>query len=97
MKTKDSELNAYPLCWGSISKDFTIDNMKKLHDVDMCMIFQLFMVVLMKNHKILFGAYNSIIKSITGSLIIFEKLRKMTNDFFNKEIICHLSWFLEND
>ena len=52
---------------------------------------------LMKNHKILFWAYNSIIKSITGSLIIFEKPRKMTNDFFNKEIICHLSWFLEND
>ena len=47
MKTKDSKLNAYPLCLGSISKDFTIDNMKKLHDVDMCMIFQLFMVVLM--------------------------------------------------
>ena len=36
--------------------------------------------------KILFRAYNFIIKSITGSLIIFKKLRKMTNDFFNQYI-----------
>ena len=39
--------------------------------------------------KILFRAYNFIIKSITGSLIIFKKLRKMTNDFFNHYIFVH--------
>ena len=36
--------------------------------------------------KILFWAYNFIIKSITRSLIIFKKPRKMTNDFFNHYI-----------
>ena len=28
-KAKDSETNAIPLCIGSISKDFSVDNMKK--------------------------------------------------------------------
>ena len=28
-ETKDSEINTYPLCLGNISKDFTVDNMKK--------------------------------------------------------------------
>ena len=28
-KAKDSEIVAYPLCLGNISKDFSIDNMKK--------------------------------------------------------------------
>ena len=28
-KTKDSEIVAYPLCLGNISKDFSVDNMKK--------------------------------------------------------------------
>ena len=28
-KVKDSELVAYPLCLGSISKDFSVDNLKK--------------------------------------------------------------------
>ena len=28
-KTKDSEINAYPLCLHNISKDFTTDKMKK--------------------------------------------------------------------
>ena len=27
-KVKDSEIAAYPLCLGSISKDWTVDNMK---------------------------------------------------------------------
>ena len=36
--------------------------------------------------EILFQAYNLIIKSATRSLIIFQKLRKMTNDFFNNYI-----------
>ena len=28
-KTKDSETKRYPLCLGSISKDVSVDNMKK--------------------------------------------------------------------
>ena len=28
-KAKDSKLNTYPLCLGNISRDFTVDNMKK--------------------------------------------------------------------
>ena len=28
-KAKDSEIVAYPLCLGNISKDFSVDNMKK--------------------------------------------------------------------
>ena len=39
--------------------------------------------------KILFQAYNFIIKSITRSLILFEKPRKMTSDFFNNYIFDH--------
>ena len=29
-KAKDSEIKRYPLCLGNISKDFSVDNMKKL-------------------------------------------------------------------
>ena len=36
--------------------------------------------------KILFRAYNFIIKSISRSLIIFKKPRKMINDFFSHNI-----------
>ena len=28
-KAKDSEIKRYPLCLGNISKDFSVDNMKK--------------------------------------------------------------------
>ena len=28
-KAKDSKLNTHPLCMGNISKNFTVDNMKK--------------------------------------------------------------------
>ena len=28
-KAKDSEIKPYPICLGNISKDFTINNMKK--------------------------------------------------------------------
>ena len=31
-KAKDSEIKPYILCLGNISKDFTIDNMKKKKD-----------------------------------------------------------------
>ena len=44
--------------------------------------------------KILFQAYKSLRKSIS-SLIIFKKLRKITNDFFNHYIFIHtLQWTL---
>ena len=39
--------------------------------------------------KVFFRANNLIIKSITRSLIIFKKPRKMTNDFFNNYIFVH--------
>ena len=32
-KAKDSEIKAYALCLGNISKDFTINNMKKTHRI----------------------------------------------------------------
>ena len=36
--------------------------------------------------KVLFRAYNLIMKSMTRNLIIFKKPRKMANDFFNHYI-----------
>ena len=36
--TKDSETVAAPLCLGNISKDWSIDNIKKRGLMDMCMI-----------------------------------------------------------
>ena len=39
-RAKDSELNAYPLRLTNISKEFTVDNMKKWDYTDICMIFQ---------------------------------------------------------
>ena len=47
IKAKDSKLNAYSLCLGNISKDFTVDNMEKLDYVDMCIIFHLTMTTAM--------------------------------------------------
>ena len=37
-KAKDSEIVATPLCLGNISKDWSVDNMKKLDYTDMFMI-----------------------------------------------------------
>ena len=45
-----------------------------------------YFVLYFKSLKILFRAYSFIIRSITRSLIIFNKSRKMTNDFFNHYI-----------
>ena len=44
-KAKESELNALYL--GNISNDFTVGNMKNKDYMDICMIFQLIMLVLM--------------------------------------------------
>ena len=49
MQSKDSEINATPLCLGKVSNDFSLDNIKKtgLYVYYMSMIFQLIMIVLM--------------------------------------------------
>ena len=39
-KAKDSEIVAYPLCLGYISKNWSIDNMKKQGLMDMSMILE---------------------------------------------------------
>ena len=44
-KAKDSEINAFPLCVGNFSKDFSVNDMKKLDSMDMFMISQLIMIV----------------------------------------------------
>ena len=45
-KTKDSEIVAAPLCLGNISKDWSVDNMKKLDFTVMFMILVLIMMQL---------------------------------------------------
>ena len=46
-KAKDSEIVASPLCLENISKDWSIDNMKKNRIfMDMCMILVLIMMIL---------------------------------------------------
>ena len=48
--------------------------------------------------KILFGAYNFIIKSSTRSSIIFKKPRKITNDFFNHYLFVRtFQWNVHSD
>ena len=45
-KTKDSEIVAAPLCLGNISKNWSVDNMKKKLDlIDMSMILTLTMML----------------------------------------------------
>ena len=45
-KAKDSEILATPLCLGNISKDFSVDNMKKkLDKMNMFMILVLIMML----------------------------------------------------
>ena len=46
-KAKDSEIVAAPLCLGNISKDWTVDNMKKLDSLAMFIILALIIMVLM--------------------------------------------------
>ena len=47
-KAKESETVLTPLCLRNISKDWSIDNMKKKQGLmDMCMIFALIMMLLM--------------------------------------------------
>ena len=46
-KAKDSEIVAAPLCLGNISKDWTVDNMKKLDSLAMFIILALIIMLLM--------------------------------------------------
>ena len=46
-KAKDSEIVATPLYLGNISKNWSIDNIKKLDLMDMSMILVLIMMLLM--------------------------------------------------
>ena len=47
-KAKDSEIVAIPLCLGNISKDWSLDNMKKKQVLmDISMILMLIMMLLM--------------------------------------------------
>ena len=46
-KEKDSEIIATPLCLGHISKDWSVDNMKKLDLMDMPMVLVLIMMLQM--------------------------------------------------
>ena len=45
-KAKDSEIVHYPLCLGNISKDFSVDNMKRLDYMDRFMNLVLTMMLL---------------------------------------------------
>ena len=45
-KAKDSEINAAPICLGNVLKDFSVDTIKKIYYMDMCIIFQLVMIVM---------------------------------------------------
>ena len=45
-EAKDSEIVATPLCLGNISKDWAVDNMKKLDLMVMFMILVLIMMLL---------------------------------------------------
>ena len=47
LKGKNSELNWDQLCLGNISKDYRVDDMKKLDYIDMCMTFYLIMISLL--------------------------------------------------
>ena len=46
LKARESELNAYPLYLGSISKNLQLITCKKLDHVDTCMILQLITMIL---------------------------------------------------
>ena len=46
-KAKDSEIVAAPLCLGNISKDWTVDNMKKLDSLAIFIILALIIMLLM--------------------------------------------------
>ena len=54
-KGKDSETNAAPLCLGSVSKDFSIDNIKRTGLYGYVYDIQLVVRLLMLRYKAMFG------------------------------------------
>ena len=54
-KAKDSETNAAPLCLGSVSRDFSVDNIKKTGLYGYVYDIQLIMRLLMLRYKTMFG------------------------------------------
>ena len=62
-KAKDSEINVSPLCIGKISKDLSVDNMKKSgFYVDMIMILVL---IMMRLQLIIYWAFTSVSRKRT--------------------------------
>ena len=56
-KAKDSTIVAAPLCLGNISKDWSVDNMKKL---DLMVIFMILVLIMMTLQLMIFQAFISI-------------------------------------
>ena len=77
---KDSEIYAYPLFWGNTSKDFTVDNIKKLDHIDMCMII----VVLVDYSSIDVDNILNIHKYLMKKWVIkcFDLLKKCLLDYY---------------
>ena len=46
LKANNSEINGASICLGNVAKDFSVDNMKRLDDMNMSLIFQNFVIVL---------------------------------------------------
>ena len=64
-KGKDSEIVASLLCLGNISKDWSVDNMKKekkKYLMDMCMVLLVIMILLM---LVILKTFTSICKRMT--------------------------------
>ena len=46
LKANNSEINEASICLGNFAKDFSVDNMNRLDDMNMSLIFQNFVIVL---------------------------------------------------
>ena len=51
-KAKDFEKDVYPLCLRNFSKNFTVNNMKKLYYMNMCLI-RIALIFILDSHKYL--------------------------------------------
>ena len=90
LKAKESEINATPLCLGKISKDFSVDNMKKTglneYVYDLCVDYDAIAVDdILDIHKCLMKKSNKI--------IIFNKIMF---GFIEKYVCCsHWIYWIE--
>ena len=82
-KTKDSEIIAAPLCLGNISKDFSIDNMKKTgcngHIYDFSVDYKAIAVENILNIHMYLMGNNNMIKM----LVFIKKVFFTAMTFFN--------------